>query len=309
MVPFFGSAQSYVDLLKLGYGRTFNNEFEGPRSPDTYITTLEADFTVPVVLNEKHALITGLSFSRNHVQLFPDNDIELFRPGYDADGFAALISTTLKLGVASTFNSKWSSTIVLLPKIASDYKNISGDDFYFGGFAVLKMQKTKQLKYRFGIYASGEAFGFFTTPIIGWYYLSPNGQFEMDMSLPIAADVNYTSGAFTYGLDYYGIGRSFNINSDDGNTYVDLSTLDFAAYLQYNAFEKSVLLRAKIGYSTNDYEVYLQGDKIDLGVSAFSFGDDREQLNPTIKGSPFVKLEAIYRFDIPGNSEKKENNE
>lgn len=301
--PCFGNAQNYVDLFKIGYGQTFSNDFEGT-TESTQVTTLELDFTFPVVLNEKHALITGFAFSSNKLELFPLGGIRPFHEGKD-DFFTSLYSTTLKLGLASTFNDKWSTTFVLLPKIASDYHDISGDDFYLGGFALLKLQKKENLIYRFGIYGSTEAFGFFTTPIFGWYYLSPNQKFEMDMSLPIAADINYTSGAFTYGLDYIGIGRSFNINENDASVYADLSSLEFASYLQFNALEKSVLLRAKFGYSSNDYEIYRQGEKIDLGVSAFSFGDDRTQLNPTINAGFFLKFEAIYRFNI--TSKEKTN--
>jgi hypothetical protein len=283
LFPCLAIAQDYVDLFKIGYGETFNNNFEGTAS-STRVKSLEADLTFPVVLNEKNALITGAAFTRNNLQLFPVSE------------FTSLYSTTFKLGLASTYNDKWSSTIVLLPKIASDYKNISGNDFYFGGFAVLKLQKKENLIYRFGFYGSSEAYGIFSTPIIGWYYLSPSGKFEMDMSLPIVADINYTCGSFTYGIDYFGIGRSFNITNT--NTYVDMSSLEFASYLQYNAFDKSVLLRAKFGYSSNDYEVYTKGDEIDFGLSAFSFGDDRTQLNPSISGGLYLKFEAVYRFDI-----------
>ena len=44
-----------------------------------------------------------------------------------------------------------------------------------------------------------------------------------------------------------------------------------------------------MGYSSNDFEVYQQGETVDLVVSAFTFGDDRTQLNPTIKGGIFFK--------------------
>jgi hypothetical protein len=280
-----------VDLFKVGYGQTFNNEFVDMDN-STFVKSLEADLTFPVVLNEQHALITGVAFSRNNLELFPSAN------------FTSLYSTTLKLGLASTYNDKWSSTIVLLPKVASDYKNISSNDFYFGGFALLKLKKKENLIYRFGFYGTSEAFGFFSTPIIGWYYLSENDRFEMDMSLPISADVNYCLGPTTLGIDYYGIGRSFNITEDGtAPVYVDLSSLEFASYLQFNVLQKSVLLRAKFGYSSNNYEVYEQGSKIDLGLSAFSFGDDRTQLNPDISGGFFLKFEAVYRFHIAKTEE------
>ncbi len=282
-------AQNYVDLLKIGYGQTFNNDFEGT-GKSTFVKSFDADLTVPIVLNKKHAFITGAVYSRNNLQLFPDAEA------------TSLHSTIVKLGLASTYNETWSSTLVFLPKIASDYVNSTSEDFYFGGVALLKYQKNEHLKYRFGFYGSTEAFGFFTTPIIGWYYLSPDSKFEMDVSLPIAADINYTFGITTVGFDYIGIGRSFRITENDSGVYADVSSLEFASYFQFNALEKSVLLRAKLGYSSNNYELYEEGSKIDLGLSAFSFGDDRTQLNPTLNGGVFVRFEAIYRFDIPEDS-------
>ena len=285
-LPLFSSAQEYVDLFRINYGQTSDSDFEGTES-NTKVTYIVAGFTIPLVLNENHALITGADFSLNNLQLFPETD------------FTNLFSTTLKLGIASTWSEKWSTTIVLLPKLASDYKSISSDDFYIGGIALVKLKKNENFKYRFGIYASQEAFGLFTTPILGWYYLSPNKRFEMDMSLPIAADVSYNFGRLAVGIDYFGIGRSFNVHYENSPTlYAAVSSLEFAGYIQSNILEKSILLRAKIGYTTNDYEMYAQGDKIDLGISAIRFGDNREQLNPTIKGGVFIKLEGIYRFHL-----------
>ena len=296
LLPLFSSAQEYVDIFRIGYGQTFNNNFEAVNN-DTNVKSFEVGFTFPVVINKNHALITGADFSSNNLQLFPNAE------------YTSLYSTNLKLGLASTWYEKWSTTIVLLPKIASDYKNISDDDFYFGGFALLKLKKNENLKYRFGIYATQEAFGLFTTPILGWYYLSPNKRFEMDMSLPISADVNYKLGITTLGIDYFGIGRSYNVHYKNLPTlYADLSSLEFAGYLQFNALEESVLLRAKVGYSSNNYEMYAEGEKIDLGVSAFSFGDERTQLNPSLNGGVFLKFEAIYRFNFKEKSKSQESN-
>ena len=292
LLPFTALAQEYVDLLRIGYGETFNNNYESIDG-NTNVESFEVGFTFPIVLNENHALITGADFSSNKVQLFPDTE------------YTNLYSTNLKLGMASTWSEKWSSTIVLLPKIASDYKKITFNDFYFGGFALLKLKRNENLKYRFGVYVSQEAYGLFTTPILGWYYLSPNKRFEMDMSLPIAADVSYKFGFTTIGMDYFGIGRSYNVhNKNQPTRYVDMSSLEFAGYLQFNTLAESVLLRAKVGYSTNDYEMYAAGDGMDLGLSAFSFGDDRTQVNPSINGGIFLKVEAIYRFHIGENSKK-----
>lgn len=286
MFPFITFSQDYVDLFKIGYGETFNNDFEGTES-STQVKSFDVGFTFPIVVNENQAIITGADFNSNNVQLFPNSE------------YVNLYNTNLKLGLASTWSEKWSTTILLLPKVASDYKNISSEDFYMGGFALLKLKKKENLIFRFGLYATSEAYGLFTTPLIGMYYLSPNKKFEIDATLPIVADINYKFGTFSAGMDYNAIGRTFRVQYNDvPPLYADLSSLEFAGYLQYNALKNSVLLRAKLGYSTNNYEVYDTDDKIDLGLSAFTFGDDRTQLNPDITGGVFFKVEAIYRFHL-----------
>lgn len=287
LLPTILISQNYVDIFKIGYGETFNNDFEDTDS-ETNVKSFDVGFTYPIVLNDNQAIITGADFASNKVQLAPESD------------FTNLYSTNLKLGLASTWSEKWSTTIVLLPKIASDYNNISSKDFYMGGFALLKRNFSEKLIYRFGIYSTQEAYGLFVTPLIGIYYLSENSKFEIDATLPIAADINYSFEIFSAGMDYNAIGRTFKIYTENTPTvYADLSSLEFAGYFQYNALQKSVLLRAKLGYSTNNYEVYAEDENIDLGLSAFTFGDDREQLNTNISGGIFFRAEAIYRFNLP----------
>lgn len=285
LFSYYCNAQDYIDLLRVGYGNTFNNDFKGTGS-STNIGSFEADVTLPVVLNENNALITGAIYTKNWLQLFPDaENVHLNR-------------TVLKVGLATTFSENYSGTLVFLPKVTSDYVNISSNDLYFGGLAILNYKKKENLKYRFGIYASQEAYGVFTTPIIGWYYLSPSKKFQMDMTLPISADVNYKFEKFSVGMDYFGIGGSYKFHQDPlKNQYVAVATLNFAGYLQYEIY-KDVLLRGKLGYTTSNFEVYANDDTIDLGLAAFNFGDDRTQLNPVISGSAYFKIELIYRYNI-----------
>lgn len=284
LFPVICAGQEYVNIFKLGYGQTLKNKFKEVDASTT-VTSFDSGLTLPIQINTAQAVITGFDFSYSRLQLFPDAE------------FTNLFSTTMPLGLASKWSDKWSTTFVLLPKMASDYRNISSNDFYLGALALLKLKKNENLLFRFGFYGSQESFGLFTTPIIGWYYKSSNNRFEMDMSLPIAADINYKLGNTTLGMDYFGIGRSYNVHYANAPTlYADLSSLEFATYIQFNLAKESVLLKTKLGYSSNDYQMYAQGDKMELGVSAFSFGDDRTQLNPSLRGSVFVRLEFIYRY-------------
>ena len=290
-LPLTSIAQEYVDVFKFGYSYTDQAKFKDTNE-NTSINIFNASVTLPIELNSKHAFLTGIDFSSQNLWLTPE---------YSQS--TTLYNTLLKVGLATTFTEKWGTTLVLLPKIASDYKTISGDDFNFGIYAIAKLKKSEYFKFRFGLYASTELFGVFATPIFGAYYLSPNKRFEIDASLPITAAVNYHFERVSVGFDYFAIGRSYNISQETSTpVYVDQRPIEASTYIQFGLAEKSVLLRAKVGYSSNTNEVYAQEDQLNYRISAFSFGDDRTQLNSDILGSVFLKFEAIYRIHLKKNN-------
>ena len=289
--PITSIAQDYVDVFKFGYSYTDQAKFKDTNE-NTSINVFNASVTFPIELSSKHVFLTGIDLSSHNLWLSP----EYRQP-------TTLYNTLFKVGLATTFSEKWSSTFVLLPKIASDYKTISGDDFNFGVYAIAKLKKSEYFKFRFGLYASTELFGVFATPIIGAYYLSPNKHFEIDASLPITAAVNYHFERVSLGFDYFAIGRSYNISQETSTSvYVDQRPIEASTYIQFGLAENSILLRAKLGYSSNTNEVYAQGDQLNYRISAFSFGDDRTQLNSDILGSVFLKFEAIYRIHLKKNN-------
>lgn len=287
LVSNFGNSQGFVDLFSINYGQSVATSYENS-SQTTSITNLDTNLALPIPLNEKYAIITGGDFSLNKLQLFPDSN------------FNHLYLTRIKAGLHIVHSRHWSGTYILLPKLSSDYVNLGMDDFYMGGVVVLKYKKSKNLSYKFGLYASNEAYGLFISPIIGFYYSSPNSRLEMNFYLPNDADLNYKlSDKTKIGMDFIGRGKSFKLTTDEvQSSYVENNSMELSSYLQNNSLCKNVLVRIKVGFSTNDFKVYPIDQKIDFATSLFQFGDHRTQLNNNLSGSLFVKVEAIYRFDI-----------
>ena len=283
----WSNSQGYIDLFSINYGKSAATSYENG-SQTTTISNFDVDLTLPIELNEKYAIITGVDFSNNTLQLFPDSN------------YNNLYLTRIKAGINITHSERWSGTYLLLPKISSDYINLSMEDFYIGGVAVLKYKKSKNLSYKFGLYASNEAFGLFVSPLIGLYYLSPSSRFEMNLYLPNNADLNYSlTNKTKIGTDFVARGKSFKLTTDGiRSSYAENNSLEFSSYLQNNSLNKMVLLRLKIGYSTNSFEVYPIDQKIAFATTLFKFSDNRTQLNTNLSSSPFIKIEAIYRFDI-----------
>jgi len=287
IAPLLSNSQEYVDILNISYSKSGDTSFENS-AKSTTISIFDSKVTLPIVLNEKTALITGFDFNIKKLQLFPDSN------------FSELYYTRLKLGFTTQHSDRWTGTYVLLPILASDYKNIGSDDIYMGGIAVWTYKKHKNFNYKFGVYTGNEAFGFYITPILGIYYISPNSGFEVSALIPGLFDMNFGLSSKTrLGVDYKGNSETFKIHNDNARTtYSENNCLEFSSYVQNNSLDKNLLLRLKIGYSTNSYDVYAVDDKIDLSITPFKIGNNRIKLNSELDYSPFLKVEAIYRFPI-----------
>ena len=282
------SAQNYIDILEFSYAKTPQNNFNNS-TESTDIQTYDFQFTFPIVLNKTSTLITGIFVNKDLLKLDENT----------ADK-RSLTKLGLKLGVNHVYSNKWSGTYMLLPSIASDFEEISSDDYQIGLFSLLTYKKKENLKYKFGFYANTEKYGLFMVPIIGLYYKSTNDKFEANLSLPVQFDVNYELfPKIKTGLNFDGLGSSYNLNKQaysPNNAYVTKSSNELFSYLQFK-LGKSLIAKTKLGYAiSRSYKAYDSNDKIDFGLSSFYFGDDRAQLNQNFEEGPIFKIELLYRL-------------
>jgi hypothetical protein len=287
LVPFLCNAQEYIDLFSINYSKSQKTTFKNS-SVNTSISTFQTNLILPLVLNEKYIAITGLNFSSYSLQLFPDSNN------------SHLYSATLRAGLSIKHSAHWSGVYLLLPKVASDYRHLSSEDIYLGGLALLKYKRNKDFGYSFGLYGSSEAFGTAMTPIFGLYYHSPDSRFEMNLFLPDNGDLNYGLTDNTkIGFDFQGHGNSYKLTTDGTrSTYAENRSIDLSSYVQRSILSNKILLRLKMGFYLNQFNVYPIDQKLDLQIVAFKFGDNRSRLLEQTSNTLFFKVEAIYRFDL-----------
>jgi hypothetical protein len=283
-------AQDYVDLAKMHYANTPVNQFDTTTN-GTRVQELGLDLTLPFVLKNGNAIITGLYAESISTKVSPH-----------LSNLSSVYTTNLKLGMNFKYGEKWEGTYVLLPKLSSDFKAIGKQDFQFGAFALFKYKKHDNFKYKFGMYYNGELFGPFFVPILGLYYRSPNKKFETNLALPISADANYAfNDWFRAGMNFFAFVRTYHLNEPyQGNpdNYLAKTTNEIYGYLQFH-IKKSILLQTKVGYSIGrNYRVYDTKDKITWGLSAFKFGDDRKQLNADFSDGLIFRVKLIYRYHL-----------
>ena len=289
----FGSSfvfsQNYVDILKINASTTPFNTFDSS-SVKTKINEFSGDLTLPVKVNDRLSVITGIIYEDIQTKIFADGAIKEFG------------STALKLGFNKQLNDKWSATGIVLPKIASDYSSIGNKDFQIGTIAVFKYKKRDNLNYKVGLYYNSELFGPFFVPMLGMYYQSSNKKIEANIMLPLQADVNYKLNTFmNVGCNFNGQIRSYHLNDmtfQNKSTYVTKSTNELYAYLKFN-FTNSISLQTKVGQSLGrSYRVYDENDQVTFGLPLKFVGPKRQQLNSDFSDGMIYQVTLLYRLNL-----------
>ena len=285
-----GFAQNYVDVLHSEYTATPQNTFDSSNQT-TDLQKININITTPIKLKNGNAILTGLVYDRVNTS---------FDPG---EKMTPVSSFILKMGMNIKHSDKWSTTFLLLPKLASTFTaTTTSEDFQFGGLVLAKKKKTENLSYKIGAYMNGDQFGPFLVPLFGFYYKKK--KLEMDVIVPSYAKINYSlSPKFTAGVNWRATVKSYNLQGPIVNLpavvkrpfYMHHLSNEIAAHVGYEPI-KGVIVRGMAGVSLGrSFRVYENDDKIDFGLSLFRFGDDRVPLNTDFANGLFYRAELAYR--------------
>jgi hypothetical protein len=288
LYSFSSYAQNYVDVLHSEYTTAPQNTFDSS-TQTTDLEKVNINLTAPIKLKNGNALLTGVVYDRVSTRYSPIDRIN-----------TQTTSITLKLGMNIKHSEKWSTTLLLLPKIATDHiSDLTNEDFQFGGLGLAKMKKSENFSYRFGAYMNGDRFGPFLVPLFGFYY--QKDKLEMDVIVPSYAKINYSvTPKITIGANWRATVKSYNLHRVTGLTpfsdnYMHHLSNEVAAHIGYEPI-KGVILRGMAGMSLGrSFRVYENDDKIDFGLSLFRFGDDRVPLNTDFADGLFYRAELAYR--------------
>ena len=283
-------SQNYVDILKISANTTSLNKFDSS-SATTRVNELVTDLTVPIKLNDSNAIVTGVIYETFQTKLFANQN----------EKSATMV--ILKAGWDTKFNSSWSGTFVVLPKVASNFVTLGNKDFQLGGIAILKYKKKQNLNYRIGLYYNGELFGPLLVPMLGLYYISPNKKIETTIMMPLQADFAYKLHShISVGFYYNAQIKTFHltdITPTNPSTYVTKSSDDLFGYFRFE-FGKGFSLYTRVGQSVDrHFHVYDQNDKVALGLPAVYIDNHRKPLNTNFENGLIYQVMLLYRFSLP----------
>tara|TARA_B100000508_G_scaffold141093_1_gene146600 strand:- start:116136 stop:117065 length:930 start_codon:yes stop_codon:yes gene_type:complete len=279
------ACQEYIDLVKISYSISPSNTFDASEEKTT-INQFNGDVTLPIQVNDRVTFLTGSSYER-------------VEGAFNVSERRSSVSSILfKLGTNLKMNSKWSGMFLFLPKLASDMKDISSQDFQIGGVGLLKYKKSRFLNYKFGLYSNRESFGTMLVPVAGLYYQDRTERLEINALLPVSANINYSLvDQFRIGLNFKGEVRSYDL-ADQLYTikdrYITRSTNEVSVYGHYE-FKNNVNVKLGLGYSVGrSFRMY--DEKVKLGIPLTYIGDQRNQINSDLSDGWIIDFSLFYRF-------------
>ena len=279
-------AQDYLDLVKLSVNQATLGNVDTDAETDVSNTYAELYYPFPV--SAKTTIIGGFTYENTRLGL-----------GF-TDARSNLIMTRLNLGLKLTHGKNWTGTYVFLPRLSSDFEGGGSDDFQVGGLALLEKRYSARKGLKFGTYVSSEEFGAIITPLVGFWYKSPNGKFYVNAILPIRSEAQYSlSERIGVGANLITSVKSYNIAEADANAYVQEESIRFNLFAGFEILDDELLVRAKLGFDTTDYGVYTQGDTVGAQVLTIPVGgDDRNRINSEFDSSIFYGVDLVFRMGI-----------
>ena len=221
----FVQAQPWLDLAAFRYHRIAS----GDDSVYSETTWANGELSMPVKIKED-VLIVNTYFERYD-----------FASGGGVYGVSVPIAYSKQLK-----NPDWKTAVSFIPRIHSDFKNISRDDYQIGGAVLFTKKKKDELKFKFGAYYNSEFFGFFMLPLAGidWNISSRLNLFGV---LPNSMTLEFKlfPGKIHTGLAFKSITNSYRM--DDGS-YLTLRDNHLKAFADAY-FLKNIVINAEGGHT------------------------------------------------------------
>lgn len=282
-----GLCQQYVDLAKVSFAHLPQLNFSDENAPPTSLNNVAAAVTLPIKLTDSTYLISGFNYAYHQLKLKPNTDVNSFQ------------MYGVKLGINKMMRSKWSVTYLAQARMNGDFGGAIHQHFQIGALAIWKYHKNEQQNIYFGGYVNKDIFGGFSTPIFGIYHLSKNKKLELDIMLPIIGHVNYeVFKNVKVGADFLGVVRSYQLSETNNypSSYVHNTFTEYSGFLQFEFFNRSILLQTKLVFAVHDYGLYNNSDKVNFGITGFYFGNNRTRLNPETNGALGMRVGLVYRY-------------
>lgn len=292
------SAQETVDILSLSgrYGLPGNYQADtigGQAKEWGSINSLSAGFYI--------ADQTQVVFNVNHFYFNVQGDPN---PDFPADiaGPVKVNGIILRAGLRQYFSEGRRIQVMVVPRLMSDFKNLDGNSFMFGGLAAYLKKYHDDLSVGFGAMYNTELFGPYLVPFLdlNWKFAE---KWRVWGLFPITLRVEYSvTDHMIAGFNHFGLITTYALGDEAyAGDYIERQSIDLSLFVRQrlvgNFFVEGMAGRA-VGRKYHQYD----GEQtVKFGIPLKTFGDERVIKNEyaMFDDGFILTLKLIYNVPMP----------
>jgi hypothetical protein len=232
-------SQPFVDIVSLNcqtYSSTYKDSARWKNKTDDYFF----NFFLPKEFKNGNTFLLRLNTEMISSTITPDSSYS-----------SKLYNVSLPIGFQFlSKNKKWKTLTMVMPKIASDFKDaVNSYDYQLGGVFLETFVPNEKLKIKAGLYYNREAFGDFFMPLVGIDW-KVSDRINLYGILPsnYKVEITVVKNKIYTGLNFKSLTRSFRLSKEQGNDYVRYNEMQVKLFLDCFVYKK-ILLFAEVGYS------------------------------------------------------------
>ncbi len=295
-------AQETIDILSLSgrYGIPKDYSEAGTSGQATEWGSINS-FSIGFDIFKNSKVILNL----NHFYFNVQGDPDPVFPGNVAHP-VKINGIILRTGIRQYFSEGRQLQVLVMPKLMSDFQNLDGNSFMFGGVATYKKVYRDELSVGFGAMYSTELFGPYLVPILDLYWQFAE-KWRIYGLIPITARVEYdVNDNMMVGFNHFGLITTYYLGDDAyAGDYMERQSIDLSLFVRHH-IAGPIFIEGMVGRALGrNYRQYEGDQKVDFAIPLVAFGDERvvkDQLDTSFDDGLILTLKLIVNLAMPEKS-------
>lgn len=286
------TAQTDLDIFTLSGRYGFPQEYETTYNEKATETGILANLQMPVPFSEStiwYSQLTYTNFRVNNDNTMPD----------DIANPISLHGFILQTGLYKKFSNDRGMQLLFAPRFMTDFNNVDGGHFQFGGVALYEKRFSDKLMMRFGAMLHDELGGLYMVPIVytDWQISS---KWSLKGNWPISGKIKYqVNDNLSTGISHFGLITSYKLGHPDyQGDYMERTSIDECLFARIRIIG-NIHLEGRLGYALGRYYKQYDADqKADFRITILKFGDNRVEKNVNFNSGPIALLRLVYNLPL-----------
>ena len=270
--------------------------------PQEYKDTYDGTATEIGMLNSltagfKLAPKTMFAINVNHFYFNVQDEAEM------PDGIASPIiinGIILRTGIIQEFSNGGKLQLLVAPRLMSDFQNLDGNSFQWGGVASYQNDLRENLNLGFGAMFNQEFFGPYLVPIflLDW---QASESWYIEGMVPVTLKVHYRiNEGLDVGFNHFGLITSYYLGDEAyAGDYMERQSIDLSLFARQRIY-KNFFIEGMIGRSVGRSYTQYEGDQtVNFAIPLVTFGDERTAKNVSFNDGMIFTLKLIFNMKVP----------